>query len=195
MNPLPELYLITGDPADQPGVFLRRLSGALKRGIRLVQLRAKILSEQQLLSLYHDARRLCRLYEATVLFNGTPAQAVSVQADGVHLTAPRLLGLQQRPSGRFRIAASVHNSTELRQAERLGLDFVVVGPVTATASHPGSPVLGWPGFADLIAHTTLPVYAFGGVAPDDLATAQAYGAYGIAAIRALWGGDESELQS
>jgi len=51
-----------------------------------------------------------------------------------------------------------------------------------------SAVLGWPCFRELAALTTIPVYALGGMTADTLAEARKAGAYGIAAIRSLWGG-------
>jgi 8-oxo-dGTP diphosphatase len=84
------------------------------------------------------------------------------------------------------VAASCHNRAELEQAARLGLDFVVLGPVQPTASHPDQPSMGWSAFNDLIACYPLPVYGIGGLALTDLAAAQTCGAHGIAAIRAMW---------
>ena len=184
---LPSLYLITGEPADRPAVFLQRLEQALERGLRLLQLRARQLPEPALLGLYRQAQALTRRYGATLLLNGSPAQALAVQADGVHLSAPRLLALQSRPlsAGRW-VAASCHNEAELRHACRLGLDFVVVSPVSHTRSHPDTPPLGWKGLQALTEMANLPVYALGGMTPADLERAWRHGAQGIAAIRSLW---------
>ena len=46
--------------------------------------------------------------------------------------------------------------------------------------------LGWEGFASLREATALPLYAIGGLTPNEIATARQHGAQGIAAIRALW---------
>ena len=51
---------------------------------------------------------------------------------------------------------------------------------------PGAATLGWSGFAGLAAGTTLPLYAIGGLGPDDLAAAREAGAVGVAGIRAFW---------
>ncbi|MRR52309.1 MAG: DNA mismatch repair protein MutT, partial [Rhodocyclaceae bacterium] len=73
------------------------------------------------------------------------------------------------------------------QASRLGLDFTILGPVQATASHPGAKGLGWARFAKLAAGQALPVYALGGLGNGDLDAALTAGAHGIAAIRGAWG--------
>ncbi len=56
----------------------------------------------------------------------------------------------------------------------------------ATASHPGIEPLGWARFSERVEPVPLPVYALGGMGPDNIETAWAHGAQGIAAIRALW---------
>ncbi|MNN96758.1 hypothetical protein D3C81_2157920 [compost metagenome] len=55
-----------------------------------------------------------------------------------------------------------------------------------SASHPGAPALGWAAFEQLREQVSLPLYALGGLHPDDIAESRRHGAQGIAAIRALW---------
>lgn len=81
---------------------------------------------------------------------------------------------------------SCHDSGELEAALRAGADYAFLGPVKPTDSHPGAPGMGWDRFAALVGELALPVYAIGGLGPDDLEFAWAAGAQGIAAIRSLW---------
>ena len=46
--------------------------------------------------------------------------------------------------------------------------------------------MGWEGFAALREAVSLPIYAIGGLSPDDIGEARRHGAQGIAAIRSLW---------
>lgn len=186
---LPSTYLITGEPADRPEAFLEHLEQALRRGTGMVQLRARQLPEESLVSLYLRAHHLCGQYQVPLLLNGSPEQAQSIDADGVHLTTRRLLALEKRPLGEDRwVAASCHTAGEVRHACRIGVDFIVVSPVRTTASHPEVSPIGWKGLHELTEVATVPVYALGGMTPADLETAWAHGAQGIAAIRALWQG-------
>jgi thiamine-phosphate pyrophosphorylase len=57
--------------------------------------------------------------------------------------------------------------------------------VYRTASHPGRAPLGVAAVA-AVARLGLPVIAIGGVTPERIAELRAAGAYGVAAIRALW---------
>ncbi len=95
--------------------------------------------------------------------------------------------LSQRPlPAHLWVAASCHNADELQQAVRIGCDFVVLGPVQPTASHPDAPHLDWSGLQTLCEVTRVPVYALGGLRSSDLDAAWRAGAQGIAAIRGLW---------
>ncbi|MGH8125565.1 MAG: 8-oxo-dGTP diphosphatase MutT [Rhodanobacteraceae bacterium] len=105
---------------------------------------------------------------------------------GVHLKAAQLRELRERPlPADAWTGASCHDAEELEFAARVGADFATLSPVNTTASHPEAEPLGWERFARLVADARLPVYALGGVGPDDLERARAAGAQGVAGIRAF----------
>jgi 8-oxo-dGTP diphosphatase len=128
---------------------------------------------------------LAQEYGASVLLNGDESVARRLHAHGVHLTSERLMGLAKRPELPL-VGASCHDEWQLARAAQLGLDFVVLGPVCETATHPGSTMLGWQRFSQLTADYPLPVFAIGGLRKNDLEIAWRAGAHGIAAIRATW---------
>ena len=85
-------------------------------------------------------------------------------------------------------AASCHDLRELERAARFELDFVVLGPVKATPSHPLAQPLGWDGFRKLALDAPIPVYALGGLVSADLQDAWTNGAHGVAMMRGAWPG-------
>jgi 8-oxo-dGTP diphosphatase len=185
---LPDHYLITGPDPRQAGVFLRRLELAVERGgIRLVQLRAPGLNAASYRALAREAVACCRASGARLLVNAEPDLALALGADGAHLNSRRLALAQARPLSRdLWVAASCHTAEQLARAQALGLDFALLSPVRATASHPGARPLGWHRFRALVDPAVLPVYALGGMRRSDLEQAQQAGGQGIAAIGALW---------
>ena len=183
---LPDCYLITGDFQDK-NAFLSKLTTALQRGVRLVQLRANQLNVQEFSELVDVAKPLCQDHQARLLVNAAPEQAIDYDVDGVHLSSKRLMQSSKRPLAEDKLlAASVHNHEELAQAMRIDADFVVIAPVLPTLSHPGATTLGWDGLQKLAQQAAIPVYALGGMTQADISQAQACGAQGIAAIRSLW---------
>ncbi len=166
---------------------LARLDHALAGGLRLVQIREPGLSPPDRKAFARAVLARTRAAGAIALINDDVDLATHLGADGVHLPARRLTELNTRPDLEW-VGASCHTRDELEQAAALGLDYAVLGAVKPTASHPERDGLGWAGFADRIHTLPLPVLALGGLKPDDLDTAKAHGAHGVAGIRSFWQG-------
>jgi len=143
----------------------------------LVQIREKAMSRQKVQHLLSRALVRARPFGSVVVVNSDCGALP--QCDGVHLTAKALMAATTRPAGSL-VGASCHDEAEIAHAEALGLDYVVVGPVKATASHPDAKPLGWERFATLVRDRTMPVYAIGGLTRADLAEARRHGAHGVA---------------
>jgi 8-oxo-dGTP diphosphatase len=185
---LPHVYGISRVAELGAADFLARLDTALATGLRLVQLREKALDADTLVALGREVARRCYAAGARLLVNGDVDLARRIGADGVHLSAARLMALAGRPEVDL-CAASCHDRAELDRAAELGLDFVVLGPVHPTPTHAGMTTLGWERFGRLVEGYPLPVFALGGIRRDDLASAWSRGAHGIAMIRGAWPGE------
>jgi 8-oxo-dGTP diphosphatase len=154
--------------------------------MRRVQLRAPSFDSAEFRPLARLAIDRCRVAGVEVLINGDIDLARELGV-GVHLRDAQVRALAQRPlPDGLPLAASCHDAEGLARAEQLGCDFAVLGPIGATASHPGAAGIGWDAFAALREHVSLPLYAIGGMTPVDIAIARSHGGQGIAAIRALW---------
>ncbi|MCF7971242.1 MAG: Nudix family hydrolase, partial [Methylococcaceae bacterium] len=124
--------IINGDNIKQ---VLQDLDNVSAQGVDLVQIRAKYLSWQDAEKLISAVKTRCDVLQMECLFNSKIISA-KLSGAGMHLTSSDLMMLNQRPESTGLVAASCHNLQELRQAEQLGLDFVVLSPVNKTASHP-----------------------------------------------------------
>jgi 8-oxo-dGTP diphosphatase len=182
----PAEYLVTPTPGADDAAWLRGLRASVDAGVRRVQLRAPGLDAARWRSLVAEAATLCRESGVEALLNGD-AQLACEHGLGLHLRANQLAAFEagMRVPGQP-LAASCHDVADLQRAAALGCDFVVLGPVMATPSHPGVVGMGWDGFAALREECDLPIHAIGGLGREDIATARAHGAQGIAAIRGLW---------
>ena len=193
---LPALYLISPEPGPDLDAFLATLDARLGAGVRLFQLRCREIPLPRYRVLVREARALCERHGARLLLNSALGQALAPLAHGLHLTSTDLRALKRRPLGRDGlVAASCHDAAEIEQAARLALDFIVLGPVLPTPTHPDASTLGWTGFTDLVWRAPLPAYALGGLGPTHLPLAWRSGAQGIAAIRGLWGSSAGEDRS
>lgn len=192
---LPSFYLITPEPGpitEWPS-FLHHIRQLVERGISLIQLRSKLLSNDELLMLVQEAQVLCHKMGASLLVNTSVELIKELPAGvGVHLASTLLQGLHTRPveKGRW-LAASCHNINELRIAQSIDADFAVISPVKMTKSHPGTVPIGWEGLRSLTERSFIPLYALGGLQPEDVGMCWAHGAQGVAAIRGIWEGPDS----
>ncbi len=190
---LPSLYLISDVQRFGKDAFMVRLERALTAGVRLLQLREPYMGRDEYRSYVCKVAALCHRYGAKLLINADPLWAADWGIDGVHLNSRRLMALHERPlASRYLVAASCHNEGELRQAEHINVDFIVLGPVRATPSHPDVTPLGWERFRALVASTPVPVYALGGMLPEHRGQAVAAGAQGLAMISGVWAADDLE---
>ncbi|MAR89924.1 MAG: hypothetical protein CML06_03450 [Pseudomonadales bacterium] len=183
---LPAHYVITPPDFSSPQHLLVEWRRLLEQGERLFQLRCQTLDPARMTELLDRLQPMIQAFGAQVLVNSAMPDWVQSQLQGVHLTARDLLASRSRPPGQW-VAASCHNLSELEQAQELGVDFVTLSPLRATASHPGQPPLAAQDFARWLDAATIPVFALGGVGPDQLAEVIAMGAQGVAGISAFWG--------
>jgi 8-oxo-dGTP diphosphatase len=183
---LPDEYAVSNATEVGDEAFLAALRRRLAAGLRLVQLREKTMPRERLARLAREVVPLVRKAGGMVLVNDDEALAREAGANGVHLTAARLATIAVRPAFGW-VGASIHTGDELGRTERLGLDFVVLGPVHPTPTHPAAATLGWSGFEAIARDAAIPVFAIGGLAAADLERAWAHGAHGVAMIRGAWG--------
>ena len=164
------------------------IEAAVEGGVDLVQLR---LPNRSAGDLYDIARALTpRLAgRAHLIVNDRVDVALAVAGRGVQLgesglpvaVARQLLG----PAGW--IGRSVHSVDGARSAEASGADFLVLGTIFETGSHPGVAGAGIDLIRRTVAAVKIPVIAIGGISVQNAADVRRAGAAGIAVISAIFG--------
>ncbi len=185
-TPLPHLYLISsGQENPASGALLLEQLNLLPRTLCcMVQIREKQLNAKQLLTLAVQARG-CALPDGSMLLvNERVDIALAAHLDGVHLPESGCHPDKLRPFAPNMIfGCSVHSPESLRIAEKSGADYLLFGPVFDTPSKRkyGAPQ-GLEKLGQICRSTTLPVFALGGITPQNGAHCMAEGAYGIAGL-------------
>jgi 8-oxo-dGTP diphosphatase len=111
--------------------------------------------------------------------------SVNTLIRGRHLTHSALLAKTEliRHAERDYWFAACHDEASIAHAVLLGVDAVTLGAVLATPTHPEGEALGWARFAQLVKLSDVPVYALGGMQPEDVDIVRKQGGFGVAGIR------------
>jgi thiamine-phosphate pyrophosphorylase len=124
-----------------------------------------------------------------LLVGAHAALAEGIGADGLHMPErlaadiPRL----RAEHTRYLITVAAHDLNAVKAAEKAGADAVVVSPVFASNSPSAGEPLGIESLKALVAATSLPVYALGGVRARTVTQLIGSGIVGMAAVEALSG--------
>ncbi len=184
-RPLPRLHAVTDERiARRPDLaeVARRLASAGGAHLAL-HARGHTLGGLEHFAL---ATRLS-VYPSTRLFvNDRLDVALATGAAGVQLTQASLApGDARRLNAAWWIGKSVHDVEEAAAARAAGADYLLVGPVYPTVTHQDAKPLGVARLRPIVS-LGVPVIAIGGVTPERVLELREAGAYGVAAIRALW---------
>ncbi|MFZ4525042.1 MAG: thiamine phosphate synthase [Chlorobium sp.] len=185
-TPLPHLCLISsGQENPDNGTLLLEQLNLLPRTLPcMVQIREKQLNAKQLLTLALKAKRCTMPDGSMLLVNERVDIALAANLDGVHLPESGCYPDKLRPFAPNMIfGCSVHSPESLHIAEKSGTDYLLFGPVFDTPSKRkyGAPQ-GLEKLGQICRSTTLPVFALGGITPENGALCMAEGAYGIAGL-------------
>jgi thiamine-phosphate pyrophosphorylase len=164
-------------------------AAALAGGAAMIQLREKDLGGAALHALAAALVAAAKTHpRARILVNDRLDVAIAARAHGVHLPAaglPIAAARAQAPA-RFLVGRSVHGVAEAREAAKAGADYLVCGPVFAT---PSKAAYGDPIGPEALRRTAeavrVPVWAIGGITPENAATLRDLPIAGVAVIGAV----------
>jgi thiamine-phosphate pyrophosphorylase len=177
------LYLCTPDRPDL-GAFV---DACIRGGVDIVQLREKDADARTLVERAAGVRDVCRGHGVPFILNDRADLALECDADGVHvgqLDAPP--ALVRRILGPDKIVGlSTRGGDQLRASGSEPVDYVSVGPIHATATHPERAPIGLDGLREAAAIATKPFVVTGNVTPDTIGPMLDAGATRFVVVRWL----------
>jgi thiamine-phosphate pyrophosphorylase len=188
-------YLITDRKQCAPRSLQSVVREACDAGVRAIQLREKDLPPKELeeytsrlIEIAHERDSKLLLNRKTTIDEAEDAfLAASLGTDGFHF--PEDVSFPHELRTRFPhllVGISTHSSGTAVSAAAEGASFITFGPVFQTASKKVyGPPQGLEALAKVSASVTVPVFAIGGVTPDNAADCLGAGAHGVAAISSV----------
>ncbi len=204
---LARLHVLVGDDQvvrdgwDEQADELCRAGGAKIA----LQLRVRREPDSRLFAWASRLARLARQHGTQLLVNDRVDIAAAVGADGVHLredsmepgvvrdlartmwaraSAGSLGG--PRPRGPALLGRSIHASSQVKAMNREPIDYLVLGALYRTRTHPGRRPLPPGAFGQAAAASELPVLAIGGVGIEAVGELLGQGAYGVVVGSGVW---------
>lgn len=192
-----QLYLVCDSkPGDRE--LSEVLHAAIDGGVDVVQLRDKLLPDDELTAVAHAAHALCERLGALLVVNDRPDVAIRAGADGVHVGQDDATVAEVREivGPDMLIGLSTHAPLEIDGATPSDaggahhVDYIGVGPVYATPTKPGRPAVGTELVSYASAHARVPFFAIGGIDSENILDVLHAGAQGICVLRAIADADD-----
>lgn len=188
---IPDVYAISQfQSPDLAEHYWLRFEELLRRGVKLFQLREPQwpdgVGSTSLKMIFDKMLAACHAHGAKLLVNSIHPKAWWKLADGVQIRSQDAILLEERPLDNSKwVGVSCHHLADILYANHLNADFMVLGHVLPTASHPNQEPLGWDSFQQFAMEAGRPVFAIGGQSIDTLNTARIHGAHGVAFLREM----------
>ncbi|MYE92549.1 MAG: thiamine phosphate synthase, partial [Gemmatimonadetes bacterium] len=196
---LPRLHVIAGDGIISAADYRERIGPVLRVGGRsiAVHLRARTVHAARLFEVACWLAESARATGSLAVVNDRLDVALAAGAGGIHLREDSLAPEDVRQvAGRvavdargLRVGRSIHETRQAAMHPADLLDYLVLGTVYATPSHPEREPLGLPALAETVRLAGVPVLAIGGVVPATLPYVLARGAYGAVVLSGVWAAD------
>ena len=178
-------YLVITNPAVG---YAKCAEAAVRAGVKIIQLRMKHASREEILREAQEMRRVTAGTETLFIVNDDPSIAAEVGADGVHVGQGDMAPDEVRaryPELRI-VGLSTHNLDQVRASVTQPIDYIGVGPVYATPTKDiPDPTLGLKTMGEMIAAAAHPAVAIGGIDAARLPEVLAAGARNFAVVRAV----------
>jgi len=191
-----DFYLVTDSGLSRKGT-LSDVQEAVAAGCRIVQYREKNKSTKEMIAEASQIKAICDNV-AIFLVNDRVDVALAVDADGVHIgqddmpidIARAILGADKV------IGLTVHNTSEAKEAEKSGADYVGLSPIfdTATKSDAGKGI-GIERIRDVKNAINIPVVAIGGINKQNCRCVIENGADSLVAISAVVCSDDVKRET
>jgi thiamine-phosphate pyrophosphorylase len=165
----------------------------LEAGCRLVQLRIKKQTEDDVLKEAIKAKAVCDAYNAHLIINDFPKVAKEVDAYGIHvgLVDMAIADVRAIVGNNMIIGGTANTFEHIQQRVNEGADYIGLGPYRFTITKEKlSPILGLEGYHRILeqckdAQINLPIVAIGGIGVDDVPALFETGVHTIAMSAAL----------
>ncbi len=158
--------------------FLEQIAHLAETDVDAILLREKDLTEAEYEELARQVLEICGKRRKKCILHSHADAARRLNCSSIHLPLPLLLEKQGALTGFAHIGTSVHSVAEALAAQNAGATCLTAGHIFDTDCKKGLPGRGLAFLEEVCGAVRLPVYAIGGITPENLPQVLAAGAAG-----------------
>ena len=193
------LYVITDKKLIPRDRFVETVESAVRGGASVVQLREKDTPGDDVVGLGKALLKVTGKYGVPLIINDSVELAKAIGADGVHLGEddPMVSHARAVLGGDKIIGVSCYGRLERGlDAERDGADYVAFGTPFFTPTKPERAPTSFDVLREAVSRIkSIPIFAIGGITPENADSVLETGVDGIAVITAVFGSGDPEKTS
>ena len=171
------------------GDFLKQIRTIARAKPKYIILREKDMTNDEYFCLARKIVEICNSTETKLICNTFIEAAEAVKAHGIHLP----LSLAEKSTYTTKpLGISVHSLEDAIKATNLGADYIIYGHIFATDCKKGLEPRGVESLQNICSTVNIPVYAIGGITPENAALAKSAGAAGVCLMSSLMQSDNPQ---
>jgi len=172
-------------------------SQLIQGGADILQLRAKNMSEEEILSLALEIAPLCRGASIPFILNDHPELVARSGADGVHIGQDdhSVADARQIAGPSAIVGKSTHSLEQALEAAEEHPDYIGFGPIFATPTKPDYVPIGTELIAQIHSRLRLPIFCIGGIKLSNLPQILGAGAKRVAIVSDLLQAPDPQTQT
>ncbi|MCT8975658.1 thiamine phosphate synthase [Clostridium sp. CX1] len=159
--------------------FLKQINLIAKGKPKGIMLREKDLNLCQYENLALKVKSICDTHQVPLIINEKIEIAAKMKIPYIHLSMADLRIYKKELHQFTHIGASIHSTSEAKEAEKLGATYLVAGHIFATDCKKGIPPKGISFLKEVCNSVVIPVFAIGGITKTKVKAVKDAGAAGV----------------
>jgi len=188
LDRLDGLYVITDDKLSPSSTIISQVTQALEGGARVVQLRDKKSSLEEIKEKALTLEVLCKEYDATFVLNDKVELAIELGLSGLHIGKSDYFRVDEiRKNFKGCLGVSCYGDISFaKKMEEKGVDYVAFGSFFISPTKPDSNIVKPDILSDAKSKLTIPVCAIGGLNTDNIHDVMQHKPDMISLINEIW---------
>lgn len=197
LNALKGLYVITDDLLTPPSTLIEQVRSSLEGGAKIIQLRDKKGSLEEIKETVLKLEELCKKYNAIFVLNDKVELAIELGLGGLHIGKSdhhRVKEIREKFSGY--LGVSCYSNIELaKEMQTIGADYVAFGSFYTSPTKPKANIVNLNILTQAREELSVPVCAIGGLSRENITEVMEHKPDMISLVSDIWTSEDIIGQS